>query len=77
MEECQLPKLDVTGSSPVSRSIFNSLGNPTRKSYCDYCAKTADTHWITIASSFRTPSNFCAKSELAYTSRLTPTPCPR
>jgi hypothetical protein len=23
--ECQLPKLDVAGSSPVSRSIFNNL----------------------------------------------------
>ena len=23
MVECQLPKLDVTGSSPVSRSIFS------------------------------------------------------
>ena len=30
MVECQLPKLDVTGSSPVSRSIFNSLETPTR-----------------------------------------------
>ena len=25
MVECQLPKLDVAGSSPVSRSIFNRL----------------------------------------------------
>ena len=25
MVECQLPKLDVAGSSPVSRSIFQSL----------------------------------------------------
>ena len=23
--ECQLPKLDVVGSSPISRSIFNNL----------------------------------------------------
>ena len=23
--ECQLPKLDVAGSTPVSRSIFNNL----------------------------------------------------
>jgi hypothetical protein len=28
--ECQLPKLDVTGSSPVSRSIFNNLETPTK-----------------------------------------------
>ena len=25
MVECQLPKLDVAGSNPVSRSIFNNL----------------------------------------------------
>ena len=32
MVECQLPKLDVTGSSPVSRSKINNLQafeNPT------------------------------------------------
>ena len=28
MVECQLPKLDVAGSNPVSRSIFNNLQIP-------------------------------------------------
>jgi hypothetical protein len=28
--EAQLPKLDVAGSSPVSRSIFNSLAAPKK-----------------------------------------------
>ena len=33
MVECQLPKLDVAGSSPVSRSnLFNDLQNPI--SFC-------------------------------------------
>ena len=30
MVECQLPKLDVAGSNPVSRSIFNNLETPTK-----------------------------------------------
>ena len=31
MVECQLPKLDVVGSSPISRSIFSiSYENPFR-----------------------------------------------
>ena len=32
---CQLPKLDVAGSSPVSRSIFNSLQNLTDGLYAN------------------------------------------
>jgi hypothetical protein len=35
--ECQLPKLDVTGSSPVSRSKINNLEAHRNRSYCDYC----------------------------------------
>ena len=30
MVECQLPKLDVAGSSPVSRSKINNLQTPEK-----------------------------------------------
>ena len=39
MVECQLPKLDVAGSTPVSRSIFKNLQAPKNRAYCDYCVK--------------------------------------
>ena len=40
MVECQLPKLDVAGSSPVSRSIFSrTYKNHKNRAYCDYCVK--------------------------------------
>ena len=84
MVECQLPKLDVAGSSPVSRSISNDLGIPTdlsllrllhlpRPPHADsFCCGLRST----VASSFLTASRFCSKSELVYTSRLTPIPWP-
>jgi hypothetical protein len=34
--ECQLPKLDVAGSSPVSRSNINNLEVPTDSSLCHF-----------------------------------------
>ena len=37
MVECQLPKLDVAGSTPVSRSIFSITWEESKiKLYSDY-----------------------------------------
>jgi hypothetical protein len=37
--ECQLPKLDVVGSSPISRSIFSNLESPTSSSFTSFTSK--------------------------------------
>ena len=38
MVECQLPKLDVAGSNPVSRSMFSITWEDTEfQVYSDYC----------------------------------------
>ena len=39
MVECQLPKLDVVGSNPVSRSKIKNLQEPPNQPYCNYCVK--------------------------------------
>ncbi len=54
MVECQLPKLDVAGSSPVSRSIFSkaySQGIPVCSICAPFTAATPLTRWK-IAASF-------------------------
>ena len=52
MVECQLPKLDVAGSNPVSRSIF-SISYRSPLVVCSICAPfrsdVALNHWNYMA----------------------------
>ena len=54
MVECQLPKLDVAGSSPVSRSIFsitykNQLHSEHRLNTI-YITRRLFSNWFTMPS---------------------------
>ena len=58
MVECQLPKLDVAGSSPVSRSIFSTtcktrLHSEHRLSTV-YATCRLFSSWFTVASRLST-----------------------
>jgi len=67
----QFPKLDVAGSTPVSRSIFKNLQPPKNPEL------TAISQFPTGESSTLTASSFCTRSARVYTSNETPIPWPR
>jgi hypothetical protein len=52
--ECQLPKLDVVGSSPISRSIFSTTCinpfHPVLRLCSVYITCRLFSSWFTIAS---------------------------
>ena len=73
MVECQLPKLDVAGSNPVSRSIFSITCTPRQISFCLICL-----NWTPIDQIFKalksdqsadTASRFRATEDSTYFDR--------
>jgi hypothetical protein len=52
--ECQLPKLDVAGSNPVSRSMFSTTCinpfDPVLRLCSDYITCRLFSSWLTAAS---------------------------
>jgi hypothetical protein len=91
--ECQLPKLDVAGSSPVSRSKslkFNSLqaikNNPKPHTLFHYINDPHEAFLFGIRTTFRPSTEsssflaaaaFCLRSVFVYSSSETPMPWPR
>ena len=87
MVECQLPKLDVAGSSPVSRSRINNL-QPLQKPalFCTTLSPYHEAFAFGIrttfvprieSSSFFVAAAFLPMLLFVYTSKDTPMPCPR
>jgi len=85
--ECQLPKLDVAGSTPVSRSRINNLQPPKKPAlFCTTLSARHDAFCLGIRTTFRPSTEsssflaatpFCWMLLFVYTSRETPMPWPR
>jgi hypothetical protein len=71
--ECQLPKLDVAGSTPVSRSNFSTTSTPRQISICLICLNQAqsesDLKAVKSDQSADTASRRRATEDATYLSR--------